>query len=131
MHAKILDIGLFADRLPGSMEVSEWLTRQPAGEDVALGWSMRLDLRKQLASRRIQGYAVQFFLLGVGAWLFPRTLSRRAADGGMTEGALVVRMSAYGGGAVEAAPWSELRFLAEVVEQVGADRFCATIVPSG
>ncbi len=47
-----------------------------------------------------------------GARLFPRTLPRRAADGGMTEGGLVVRISAYGVGTVEAVPWPEFRFLA-------------------
>ena len=41
------------------------------------------------------------------------------------------RMSVAGGKAGVPATWSDSLLVAEGVEEVGADRFCATIVPLG
>ena len=43
----------------------------------------------------------------------------------------ITAMSAVGGKADVIATWSESLLIAEGVEKIGADRFCATIVPVG
>jgi hypothetical protein len=49
------------------------------------------------------------------------------ADGISTKADIGQRMSLVGGRPDVARRWSELLLLAEAVEEVGADRFCATI----